>query len=218
MMLKSFGCSFIFGSDLADDGRFGGHATYSLYTWPAVLSRRLSLQYSCYAKPGSGNLRILERVLTQAACNEKDLFVIGWSYIDRFDHADADDKWKTVLPGENSDLADFYYRNFHSQFKDKLTSLVCIKTAIDVLTSKQIPFVMTYMDSLLFEKEWHTTPAITDLQDQIFPYMKTFDGQSFLNWSRINGFEISEKQHPLEQAHKSAAELMLPVAQEILQN
>jgi hypothetical protein len=218
MILKSFGCSFIFGSDLSDDGRYGGHATYSLYSWPAVLSRKLELKYSCYARPGSGNLRILERVLTQAACNEKDLFIIGWSYIDRFDYTDHSDTWETVLPGNNTDQSRSYYRDFHSQFKDKLTSLVYIKTAIDVLSDKQIPFVMTYMDPLLFEKEWHTTPAVTDLQDQILPYMNTFNGQTFLEWSYDNDFEISSNKHPLEPAHRAAADLLLPMVREKLKD
>ena len=218
MILKSFGCSFIFGSDLADDNRHGGHASYSLYTWPAVLSRKLNLKYACYAKPGSGNLRILERVLTNAASNEQDFFVIGWSYIDRFDYTNVEDKWQTVLPGDATDQADFYYRNFHSEFKDKLTTLIYIKTAIDVLKSKKIPFLMTYMDPLMLEKQWHSTPAVTDLQDQVAPYLQTFDGKTFLDWSHDNGFEISAKKHPLEPAHRAAAELILPTASEKLKD
>lgn len=213
MMLKSFGCSFIFGSDLVDDGRTGGYATYSLYTWPAHVARSLSMKYVCYARPGSGNLRILERVLSQAASNEKDLFVIGWTYIDRFDYTDTDDKWKVILPVDTTTEADFYYRNFHSQFRDKLSTLICIKTAIDVLTHKGQPFIMTYMDPLIFEKDFHATPAITDLQDQIRPYMTTFEGSNFLEWSRSKGFAISAANHPLEEAHKSAAGIMRPVVE-----
>lgn len=213
MMLKSFGCSFIFGSDLADDGRTGGYATYSLYTWPAHVARAMKMKYVSYARPGSGNLRILERVLSQAASNEKDLFVIGWTYIDRFDYTGTDDKWKVILPIETTPEADFYYRNFHSQFRDKLSTLICIKTAIDVLTQKGQPFIMTYMDHLIFEKDFHATPAITDLQDQIRPYLTTFEGKNFLEWSRDNNFPISATSHPLEQAHRSAAAIMLPVAE-----
>ena len=65
MTLKSFGCSFIFGSDLADDGRDGPYATPSQLTWPALLAQHLGRDYQCYARPGSGNLQILNTILNQ---------------------------------------------------------------------------------------------------------------------------------------------------------
>ena len=74
MKLKSFGCSFIFGSDLADGGVDGYH-TASNFTWPALLAQRFGLDYTCYAHPGTGNLRILEQVLKQSA-DKDSLFVI----------------------------------------------------------------------------------------------------------------------------------------------
>ena len=68
---------------------------------------------------------------------------------------------------------------------------------------------MTYMDRLLFDTEWNTTPAVTELQDYVKPYMTTFDGLNFGEWSRKNNFTISKIGHPLEQAHQSAAEYMI---------
>ena len=85
MNLKSFGCSFIFGSELSDDGKNGRYATGSKLTWPAHVARHLNYTYLCYARPGSGNLQIAERTLTHLATNEHALFVINWTYIDRFD-------------------------------------------------------------------------------------------------------------------------------------
>jgi hypothetical protein len=41
MNLKSFGCSFIFGSELSDDGRNGLYATGSRLTWPAHVAQHL---------------------------------------------------------------------------------------------------------------------------------------------------------------------------------
>lgn len=207
-MLKSFGCSFIFGSDLPDDGRDGPHAIYSKLTWPALIAKKLDMDYVCYAKPGSGNMRILERVLSHAASNEKDLFVIGWSWIDRFDYTTTQDSWQTILPVDTTNQADFYYRHLHSQYRDKLMTLICIRTAIDVLNQKKIPFIMTYMDELMFETEWHTTPAVTDLQQQIRGYMSTFDGKTFLDWSRSHDYPVSKTLHPLEAAHKAGAKYM----------
>lgn len=217
MMLKSFGCSFMFGTDLPDDGRYGGYATFSRLTWPAHLSRKLHMRYYSYARPGSGNLRILEQVLTHAATNEQDFFVIGWSWVDRFDYQE-NDAWRTILPVETDQRAEFYYRNLHSEYADKLKTLTYIRTAVDVLEQKGIPFLMTYMDPLMFDRTWHATPAVTDAQDRILPYMTLFDNDTFLNWSKKNGYEISDTLHPLESAHRAAVDLILPVAQQKLAN
>jgi hypothetical protein len=209
MRIKSFGCSFIFGSDLPDDGQDGPYATYSHLTWPALVAKESNLEYSCYARPGSGNLRILEQVLTHAACGGNDLFVIGWSWIDRFDYTNTQDDWKTILPVDETAIAKTYYKDLHSQYRDKLTTLIHIRTAIDVLNYHKIPFIMTHMDDLIFETKWHTTPAITDAQNYIEHYITRFEGLTFLDWSRNKGFPISPTLHPLEAAHRAAAKLMI---------
>lgn len=209
MRLKSFGCSFIFGTDLHDDGRHLRRPTHSWYTWPALLAQHLGYDYISYARAGSGNLQIAERVLSQAACNEQDLFVIGWTWIDRFDYADSKNYWHTITPTTDSDVGLRYYRDYHSQFRDKLSTTMSIRLCIDTLKSKGIPFIMTFMDDLIFEAPWHTTPAVTDMQEYIRPYLNQFDGKNFLDWSRAGGYEISDMLHPLEPAHRAAADLVI---------
>ena len=128
MTLKSFGCSFIFGSELRDDGLY---ATPSNLTWPAHLADHLTCNYECYARPGAGNLQILEQVLNQSAINnDTDLFVIGWTWIDRFDYYDADynpkvkrNPWNTIMPIDESAIAKVYYKELHSEYQDKYTCL-----------------------------------------------------------------------------------------------
>jgi len=217
MTLKSFGCSFIFGSDLKDNKRNGLRIAPSQFTWPALIARHLGRDYSCYARPGSGNLQILERVLNQVpVSNNLDLFVIGWTWTDRFDHWDANHNpgkkttpWLTIMPVDTTDLAKTYYRDLHSEYRDKFTSLCNIKLAIDTLNQRGIPFVMTYMDELLFDQRWHTSESVLDLQSYIKPHMTTFEGQTFLDWSRGRGFEISPAWHPLESAHAAAADYLI---------
>jgi hypothetical protein len=215
MKLKSFGCSFIFGSELADDGRDKPYATPSQLTWPAHLASHLNYNYECYARPGSGNLQILEHILNESANNTQDLFVVGWTWIDRFDYYDINDvkqyhysNWKTVLPMQETAIADSYYRNFHAQYKDKFTTLVYIRAAIDLLNQKKIPFIMTNIDNLIFETEWHVADAVLDLQRYISPYITSFDNKPFLEWSQDNKFPISDAAHPLDEAHKKAAKLI----------
>ena len=228
MKLKSFGCSFIFGTDLHDDSRLAPKATPSNYTWPALLAKQHDWDYTCYARPGAGNTEITERLLSQLTDVEPAVYVIGWSWIDRFSYtnnttriATAIDRdrhkimsacwgtpWQTIMPVDNSDIANTYYRHIHSEISDKFQTLMCMKTAINALNEHGHKFVMTYMDDLTFDNRWNTTPAISMLQGYCKPYMTRFENKSFLEYSKENGFEISQTQHPLEAAHESAFKLI----------
>lgn len=210
MKLKSFGCSFIFGSDLVDDGFATQQNTPSQLTWPALIAKECGVPYECYAMPASGNLQILENVLGQIpSSTSDDLFVIGWTWIDRFDFTDLTDSWRTLLPVDTEKEAKFYYKYLHSQYRDKLTTCIHIRTAIDALNTAKIPFVMTYMDSLTFEVAYHSSTALESTQQYIQPYMNTFEGHPFLEYSKINNHKISDNWHPLESAHEAAAKVML---------
>ena len=220
MILKSFGCSFIFGTDLPDAIAIPGQVWPSLLTWPAVLAKNFNYQYECFARPGAGNLQIAEQVLSQAPNSSDSVFVINWSWIDRFDHWAGigkhpnwinGNKWQTIVPTDTTKVAKIYYQNLHSEYQDKLTSLMLIKLVIDTLKQKNIPLVMTCMDDLIFDQQWHTTPAVVDLQEYVRPYIFSFEGQTFLDWSRANGYPISTTLHPLEAAHRAAGEYMIKV-------
>lgn len=218
MKLKSFGCSFIFGSELSDDGRNGRYPTGSRLTWPAHVAQQLGYEYFTYSRPGSGNLQIAERVLSQLATNEQAFFVVGWTYIDRFDYVSVanPDKWpgmpwSTLMPVDTDAVAETYYRDLHSEIRDKLATLMSVRVVIDTLKQKNCPFIMTYMDELMLDQRCNTTPAITDLQNYIRPYMTTFEGMNFQQWSKKNGHPITAIGHPLESAHAAAGELMIKV-------
>ena len=218
MNLKSFGCSFIYGSELSDNRKNDRYATGSKLTWPAHVARHLNYPYLCYARPGSGNLQIAERALTHLATNEHALYVINWTYIDRFDYSNVDTQskwpgipWSTIMPIDTTSTAAFYYKELHSEIRDKLTTLMYIKLVIDALLQKNCPFIMTYMDDLIFDKRWHITPAITDMQEYIKPHMTTFDDLNFQQWSKKNGYPITSIGHPLDEAHTAAGELMIKV-------
>jgi hypothetical protein len=211
MKIKSFGCSFIYGTDLGDNPHIW---KYSELTWPAILANQLGYDYECYARPGSGNLQIAERVLNE--CNKKDsvLYIINWTWIDRFDFVKSEDQWQpwdTLRPTSTERHAESYYKNLHSEYRDKLTTLISVKTVIDILLEKGIKFIMTYEDDLLFDQRWHTSLAVKELQNAVSKHMTTFEGQGFLSWSRKNNYPISEAWHPLEEAHSAAADYMISV-------
>lgn len=213
MKLKSFGCSFIFGTDLHDDSRLAPKATASNYTWPALLAKKHGWDYTCYARPGAGNLEITERLLSQLTDVEPAVYIIGWTWIDRFSYTSDNDSWwkspwKTVMPIDSNAAAETYYKHYHSELRDKLTTLINVKTAIDSLKASGNRFIMTYMDDLMFDGQWNTTPAVSALQGYCQPYMTQFENKSFLEYSKEKGFEISQTLHPLEAAHQAAFELI----------
>ena len=220
MRLKSFGCSFIYGCDLPDEN----YSNYSQLSWPALLAQARGLDYSCYAKPGSGNLQILHSILNEIPdSTSEDIFVIGWTWIDRFDYYAPENNnkfntpWSTILPGEDSELAKTYYQQLHSELGDKFSSLSYVQLAITMLKQKNISFIMSYMDELMFNQEWNTTPAILELQRLIQPHMTQFDGQTFLEWSRRHNYPESDTWHPLEAGHQNASEYMINVYDKLLE-
>jgi hypothetical protein len=202
MILKSFGCSFIWGSELDDEipGK-----TPSLKTWPALLAKQLELDYQCHAWPGRGNLFISEQILNHAQLGDK--VVVNWTYIDRFDYTDPanDRQWHTIRPSGTDAITDIYYRNFHSQYRDKLTSLQAISNAVAHLEQQNIPFLMTYQDHLLFETQWHHTPAIESMQQRLKSKLRDFGGDNFVKWAQAQGHPVTAQGHLLESGHAAAA-------------
>lgn len=205
MILKSFGCSFIYGSEL-DTG-----PAASDQTWPALLAKHLGLPYQCFATPGAGNTRIAERVLNQIALGEPALYVIGWTFIDRFDYRPAErNYWRTLTAWDQGPVAQHYYRDLHSQYLDKHNSLTQANLVLQQLQTHGCDFFMTYMDHLMFETEFHCSPAMRLMQQQLQPHMHSFDQQTFLEWSKSQGFEIGSKgNHPLHTAHRAAADYVI---------
>ena len=151
MKLVSFGCSFIYGNDLhdcntnfaknvfgsLDPGFYEGRS--SNLTWPALVAKDLGLVYECRAEGGSGNLKILDQIIENAHTNPDSIYIINWTWIDRFSYVNSEgDTWHNILPSSSENNAKLYYRNFHSTYTDKLNTLLYIKSAIDLLTSKNI--------------------------------------------------------------------------------
>lgn len=211
MKIKSFGCSFIFGSELTDDGRNLPKGAPSQSTWPALLAQDLGYEYECYARPGSGNLQIQSRLLDAIGVDlEPSLYVVGWTWIDRFDYCNfKNDKWRTITPMDETEESQFYYKNLHSEYRDKITTLIAIKSSIDALKQSNHQFIMTYMDDLIFVSKWHAGPGISSMQEYIRPYLQNFENKNFLDWSHDRGYPIGSKgKHPLEEAHQAAFNLV----------
>lgn len=224
--IASFGCSLTFGTELQDDDIDLPVPTASQLTWPALIAKHFGRDYRCCARGGAGNLNILQNILSVISGRRPEfgpfLWIVNWTFIDRFDMLKSTNdppytSWSTIRPNDTTAAGQMYYRELHTEIRDKLASLIHFKVAKDVLLQYNIPFVMTCVDDLAFDTKWNIDPVILMLQQELRPYIQDFEGRNFLDWSRHRGFEITEAGHPLEEAHAAAAELMLPKIKHILE-
>jgi len=228
MKIKSFGCSFIYGSELTLTGKekncIHSYGTLlSTDSWPSLIADHYQCKFENYAWPGIGNLRILEQILSQSELTDPAVFVINWTWLDRFDFVKPlAEQWETLRPDGDTKLHKIYYKQLYSQYHTLLINASSISTAIHVLSIKQIPLCMTVMDTTLFDPidnqldypidpGWQDPYALKALQQLIKPHIHWFDELDFLSWSRKNSYPISDAWHPLEQAHQAAADYMIKI-------
>jgi hypothetical protein len=216
--IKSFGCSFIYGSELPGES-FDEPGSPSILSWPAVIAENLELNYECFASLGAGNFKIYCDILANSYQNDQSLYLINWTWIDRFDYVNQNEQWNTLRPAEDSQLEHFYYKNLHSQLCDMINSASYIVSAAEHLASLNCKFIMTYMDyNLLMPVNplWQDPRYLEVLQKKLGKLLVNFDDKNFLDWSRDNNFAISKSWHPLEQAHSAAADYWLPAVKRLL--
>jgi len=211
--IYSFGDSFLFGSELSDcDGTGHDPSKASSLTWPALIAKELNLDYECHAVGAIGNSRIALQIIKHAT--PQSLAVINWSWMDRFDYFDTEgviDNF-TLSPHNGDDVSEFYYRNIHTELGAKYFSLIHIFSAHSYLKDKNIPFISTIMDKCVLDSSWAELPFIKNLQEQLADDFSTFpNGQTFLEWSRANGYPEGQGWHPLEEAHEEADNYWLPI-------
>ena len=227
MKIVGFGDSFVYGSELQNNN--DGDKS-----WVAQCAKKLGAHYETTSVPGCGNENISMQILTYFATNPKEntLAVINWTWGARYDFfVSGKEQWTTLgltcVPSKLAPLVgleqaekvlEFY--NIYagkSILWDRWRSLQTIYTTQQFLKLHNISSVQTYMDANLWDTKWHAPEYIRTLQDLTKEPLQTFEGESFLDWSYTNGFEVTEiGLHPLEQAHAAACELWVVVYEQDL--
>ena len=227
MKIGAFGCSFLYGSDLSDIEDYKKSTIKfrsSRITYPALIAKKYNLEYYCTALPAQSNKIIADDILRAIAQQGNSiLYVINWTWIDRHEYIGNDTRfksgnpgWQQIVPTDTTQEASVYYKYFYSDLDAKLQNLMFIHTVLCALQENNCKFIMTYMDDLLFDSQWHCPSSISYLQNNIYPFMDSFEGKNFVEWAKQNKFKISENLHPLEQAHQAAAEYWLPKVRTLL--
>jgi len=205
--LHAFGDSFTFGSDLKDCDTSYGNKIHSENTWPSLLANSKSLNYVCHAYPGETNQTMVRRFFGNVHLIDSDDFVVvNWTWINRWDFYNTNDnKWEHLRPDtEDNIFFENYIKYFQSELWDKLETLKAINLVQSFLKNKNIKFIMTCIDKLAFDDRWHCPKYIENLQDIVRDDIQWFEGMGFYDWAKTNNYKISDKWHPLEEAHRDA--------------
>lgn len=214
--IVSFGDSFVFGSELANNSN-GSNA------WPGIAADNLGYDYHTSAVPGCGNDHIARQIYSWFANNsaENTLAVINWTWMCRWDFYIVEhETWITLGPTcvpeklkdlvdrtQAKDMIEFYKTRANSSLLwNKFRNLQTIWAAQQYLDQKGIKSVQTYMDYELFDDTCHAPDYIKELQKLVFSPLQLFDEENFVDWSHTHGYPVTiEGMHPLEQAHTAAA-------------
>lgn len=216
--IVSFGDSFVFGSELADnnDGQRG---------WIGQAAKRLGVDYETLSVPGCGNENIARQILTYFSNNSSDnvLAVINWTWGARWDFYIPDvERWTTLglscVPSklapmvgvdEAKKILEFYNKYPGcSTLWDKFRTLQTIYAAQQFLKSINVSSVQTYMDYEMWDTTWHAPDYIRTLQNLTKKPLTNFEGLNFVDWSKKHNYFVTDPGlHPLEDAHSAACEL-----------
>jgi|APSaa5957512535_1039671.scaffolds.fasta_scaffold20511_4 hypothetical protein len=205
---------------------------YSRHTWPALYATSKNMEYRCFAQPGCSNSSISRRFFKFLPNIDKtDLVIVNWTWIDRWDVFDTNgevelankmknavtakdvhvqtislDNWVTLRPSDASkdELSKLYFKYLQSELWSKFESLKLMMLVSATLKSKNIPFAMTCVDKLAFDKTYHCPDYINNIQSELEDDFIWFENMGFYEWAVSNNFDLGEDGHPLEEAHIEA--------------
>jgi hypothetical protein len=216
--IVSFGDSFVFGSELSNNPK--GNSS-----WPGLAAQQLGVDYQTWAVPGCGNDHIARQIYSYFADHSANdtLAVINCTWTQRWDFYIVEhETWITLGPTcvpeklkdlvdrtQAEDIIEFYQTRANSSLLwNKFRNLQTIWAVQSYLKQKGIRAVQTYMDYHLFGQTCHAPDYVKELQILVKPNLELFEGVNFLDWSRRQGFTVTEPGwHPLEDAHRAACNL-----------
>jgi len=211
----AIGDSFTRGDELADCPQ--DHSEWSSHTWPALIASDLNCEYDCAAIGGKGNQWISWQtaIYIHEYRSVNPLFIVNWSWFERFDYVDIDDNlWSTTHPRHEDKLDHYFYRNLDSELWNVHRNLQQIHSTVALLRQHNIDFIMTCLDPLYnlnfasdrdSQCSWIKGLRKATSSLAVSREITHFDNSSFLDWSRHSGFQCGPNGHPLEAAHAAAA-------------
>lgn len=224
MILVAGGDSFIWGSELKDSPH-GGPNGYSHNTFSALLASRHNMDYVCAAYPGNSN-NAISRMSINALNEISDtkFLLVQWTYPQRaefrFDNKwENINSWHTVQKDFSQQYFNYVGNNEYYEIYSTLKEIVFLQNYCLV---NKIPYMFLTADNHFYYHENYNRnndASVNNLYNQIdwnrwyfFPKgeksNETKSPRGFYQWAIENKYVVGPQQHPLEHAHRDAADMM----------
>jgi len=221
MILVAAGDSFIWGSELADS-LHGGPNGYSRNTFPALLAKEYGIEYVCAAYPGLANNAISRKVIS--VCNKDTILLVNWTYPQRAEFRFGKEwisinSWHTVQKHFSEEYFKYVGNNEYYEIYSILKEILFLQQYCEI---NKIPYIFLTADNHFYQHEnyfrnqdqdidnlynqiiwsnWYWFPPGTEINETQAP-------RGFYQWATENKYNMGLQGHPLEDAHKDAANLI----------
>jgi len=223
MIIVAGGDSHIWGSELQDSPH-GGTNGYSMNTFPALLAKENNFEYICAAYPGNANNAISRMVIDSCSKLQNVFLIVTWTYPQRAEFYFTN-KWISLNSWHTKEekFSKEYFKqvgdNEYYEIYSVLKEIVFLQYFCQV---RNIPYLFLTADNHFFQHENYARSkdcSVENLFHQInwenwfwFPKgsskNETLVPRGFYQWAIENKYAIGPHGHPLEQAHRDAANLM----------
>jgi len=231
MILVAGGDSFIHGNELSDWDI--NSPIDSKLTFTSLLAEQAGIGYVSCARPGNSNdaiLRMTVNKCSQLVLEKRDpIVVVAWTFVPRFefpfeypvDSPDSPFATISIYEGTNRkpvrDFAKQFFTNINIDWFQHFNTVKSILMLQTYLKFNKIPYLFTAADNIVFSYKndsqlksywdmvdftnWYMFPEANELWNTTTP-------RGFYQWAVENKYPIGPCQHPLEQAHYDASNLM----------
>jgi hypothetical protein len=200
MKLLTVGDSFTYGEELGDKN----------LAWPQLLADRLGYELTNWARPASGNTRMIRNVTMNASYF--DLIIIAWSHFGRIEFADeigSYDLWPGCQSLQHSQSASWrsevinYITRYHNDeylYRQYLINIVLLQSFLKTNNKKYI--MLDTFDNNSSKHRFQEKNK--DLLNQIdkFSYLG-WPNETMMEWT--HGSPNGPRGHFLEQGHAIVA-------------
>jgi hypothetical protein len=222
MILIAAGDSFIWGSELKDSPH-GGPGGYSRSTFTALLAKNYN--YVCAAYPGNANNAISRMAIAACEKNSSNKFlIVNWTYPQRAEFR-SNNKWVSINSWhtELTEFSESYFKHVgDSEYYEIYSILKEILFLQQYCELRKIPYLFMTSDNHFYHHENYVRSHDADIDNLYnninwqnwfwFPpgiqTNETLAPRGFYQWAIENKYNMGSAGHPLEQAHKDAAELI----------
>jgi len=228
MILVAGGDSFTWGTEMADCTE----TVYSQSTFPALLARAQGLDYQCVARPGNANDAIARMVIDRCeTVTDTPVVIVAWSFVTRYEFRftypinSPISPWCSITPDLNKAQVHHFANDFFKhvgtdpdyQKYNTLRAIILLQTYLE---QKSIPYLFLPTDNHFYVSNTAgADPIVATLYNMVnwdhwffFPgateAWNTTDPRGFYQWAVETKYKCGQYQHPLEDAHRDAAQLI----------